>query len=139
MNIYRLNTGKSVLVSYLLLVLLYLRNKKDTVTNLCSAPIFLYTSDLTLFYNGKVYQPKDRLRIDLESLPKPKAGIPPIWVLVDLLAHEEPAGLLDSRASHMFIVHSSSPNPVRYERWVRHRFPIVVGLPLWDRDLLIRG
>jgi hypothetical protein len=130
-----------VLISYLLIVLLYvnLQQKKDSATGLSSTPIFLYTNDVALFYDGKVYQPKDRLNIDLESLPKLIPGKPPIWVLVDLEKRSEPAGLLDSRASDVFIVHSSLPNPLRYEKWMEQRNPIVIGLPLWDRELLALG
>lgn len=61
-----------------------------------------------------------------------------IWVLLDL-DHDakEHEGLVD--VGHIFIVQSSSPNPSRYHYWVNWKNAIVIGLPLWSRELLIQG
>ncbi|KAF9065780.1 hypothetical protein BDP27DRAFT_1331555 [Rhodocollybia butyracea] len=138
--------GKSVFVSYVLFVLLSLKDEEDSHTKLCSTPVFLYTSDLILFYNGKIYKPKDPTNFYLqEDLPKPRHGEfdltckPRVWVLVDL-EEEEPRGLLEAALANAFIVYSSSHNPTRYEQWVEEKRPqITVGLPLWTRKSLIQG
>ncbi|KAF9065761.1 hypothetical protein BDP27DRAFT_1424507 [Rhodocollybia butyracea] len=139
--------GKSVLVCYLLFVLLSLKDEKDPHTKLCSAPVFLYTRDLILFYDGKIYKPKEPTTFHLQDLPTPlkdRVNLtrkPPVWVLVDLEGEaRDPLNLLEAVPANVFIVYSSSPNPAHYaKRWVENRRPLAVGLPLWTRKLLIRG
>ncbi|KAJ3903878.1 hypothetical protein F5879DRAFT_117480 [Lentinula edodes] len=142
--------GKSVLLSYLLLVLLNLTSEEHPQLRLRAAPVFLYTNtDKILFFGGHIYSPKAHVHFTPQMLPEPRSSELTegpdgargpwvmkksyIWVLLDL-DHDtkEPEGLVD--VGHIFIVQSSSPNPSRYHYWV-----IVIGLPLWSRELLIQG
>jgi hypothetical protein len=152
-------TGKSVLLAYLLLVLMSLTEKEDADTKLTSAPIFFYSryaKDSVLFYDDVAYQPTGNRPDWISHLPTPKwlpdgqfgpngnRGLP-VWVLVDFrgLPAEEPEGL-GAMNPHAFLVHSSSPNPVRYQTWLTSKTniettPVVVGLSLWTSDLLHLG
>ncbi|KAJ3892312.1 hypothetical protein GG344DRAFT_76073 [Lentinula edodes] len=149
------STGKSVLLSYLLLVLLNLTSEEHPQLRLRAAPVFLYTNtDKILFFGGHIYSPKAHVHFTPQMLPEPKSfeltegpdgARGPwvmkksyIWVLLDL-DHDtkEPEGLVD--VGHIFIVQSSSPNPSRYHYWVNWKNAIVIGLPLWSRELLIQG
>ncbi|KAF9060667.1 hypothetical protein BDP27DRAFT_1339257 [Rhodocollybia butyracea] len=91
--------GKSVFLTYLLLVLLSLTHEEDPYTGLRAAPTFDHTigDGMVLFFDCKVYKP--RSAFDIKSLPGQKKNIsnwfkPPVWVLVDLEGFtEEPRGL----------------------------------------------
>ncbi|KAF9062074.1 hypothetical protein BDP27DRAFT_1369119 [Rhodocollybia butyracea] len=134
--------GKSVLLAYLLLVLLSLGKRKDPHMNIRSAPIFLYTSEMILFYDGKLYYPKSQQDFHPHDLPQPKpykTGMrPPVWFLVDVEANE-PRQLVEVMPANAFIVQTSSPNPMRFEKWLKLKKPIVIGLGLWTPKLLREG
>ncbi|KAJ3805433.1 hypothetical protein F5876DRAFT_81785, partial [Lentinula aff. lateritia] len=134
--------GKSVLLSYLLLVLLNLTSEEDPQLGLKAAPVFLYTNADKILFLVVTSTVLNRMWI---SNPRCylNPGLPNwqkvLTVLADHLDHDakEPEGLVD--IGHIFIVQSSSPNPSRYHYWVNWKNAIIIGLPLWSRELLIQG
>ncbi|KAJ3877099.1 hypothetical protein F5051DRAFT_504125 [Lentinula edodes] len=130
--------GKSVLLSYLLLVLLNLTSEEHPQPRLRAPPVFLYTNtDEILFFGGHIYSPKAHVHFTPQMLPEPKSF--ELTEGPDDLDHDtkEPEGLVD--VGHIFIVQSSSPNPSRYHYWVNWKNAIVICLPLWSREPTYSG
>ncbi|KAF9062075.1 hypothetical protein BDP27DRAFT_1369120 [Rhodocollybia butyracea] len=99
-------------------------------------------SEMILFYDGKLYYPKSQQDFHPHDLPQPsqyKTGKrPPVWFLVDVEANE-PRQLVEAMPANVFIVQTSSPNPMRFEKWLKLKKPIVIGLGLWTPKLLREG
>lgn len=69
------STGKSVLLSYLLLVLLNLTSEEHPQLRLRAAPVFLYTdTDKILFFGSHIYSPKAHVHFTPQMLPEPKSS-----------------------------------------------------------------
>ncbi|GAW10099.1 hypothetical protein LENED_012331 [Lentinula edodes] len=67
--------GKSVLLSYLLLVLLNLTSEEHPQLRLTAAPVFLYTNtDKILFFGGHIYSPKAHVHFTPQMLPEPRSS-----------------------------------------------------------------
>ena len=71
------------------------------------------------------------------NLPKPKSSKVFMWSLIDFKHVGEPLPYMIS--CPRFPVLTTSPNPLRYNIYVKVDRPMFTGLPLWTREELVRG
>jgi len=96
-------------------------------------------ADLFLFYHDQVYVPDTasvQSRLQLPRIKSSPTNIA-IWSLFDIEKQTEPEGLLVKK--NCFLVQTASPDPIRYQSWVKARSAMIIGLPLWTCDELAQG
>ena len=88
-----------------------------------------------LFYHNKVYTRPAQFAF--EDLPTRKeTRYFPIWALIDV-DYEERGPHLAS--TDVWPIQTSSPNPIRWNSWLKQHGAVLLGMPVWTRQELIKG
>ena len=118
--------GKTIFLNYVLVRLISARQ----VVLICDE----YKTHL--FYCGQVYSRS--AGSGLEDLPEClQTQYFPIWALIDVDYQKQ--GPPFSRRSNIWPVQASSPNPVRWDAWRKQSQAYVLGMPLWNKEELVKG
>jgi len=93
------------------------------------------STKVLLFYCGRVYSQEASLGFRGLPINQHNAQYCPIWALVD----SRKGGPNIIRSSNIWPIQTSSPNPDRWKEWRKQNGAVVLGMPLWDTDDLVKG
>ena len=118
--------GKTTFLKFLLVWLL----SAHQVTILCDV------RSTYLFYHGVVYTRPTAS--GFVNIPEHKtSGYYPIWAPIDMAFLKKEPPVCDD--STIWPVQASSPNPIRWEMWLKQLNGSLLGMPRWNRKDLAEG
>lgn len=94
------------------------------------------THHVYLFYCGNVYRrPASSGFVDLPVIAR--GGYHPIWALIHV--DYEQGEVLITGGSDVWPIQASSPNPARWQPWLKRNNGAMLGMPVWSMHELKEG